>query len=50
MFKETLTKEDGVEIGDRHILNICYADDSVYISDSLGRLQNMVTAKEWSEV
>ena len=37
-FKEALTKQDGVEIGDQHISNVCYADDTVLISDSLGGL------------
>ena len=41
IFKKALTREDGVEIEEKCISNIHYADNTVLISDSLGGLQNM---------
>ncbi len=42
IFKEANTREDGEEIGHKCISNICYTDDPVLISNSLGGLQYMV--------
>ena len=35
-------REDGMEVGEKRISNICYADSTVLILDSLGGLQNML--------
>ncbi len=42
IFEEVLTRVDGVEMGDKCISTIHYADDIMLISDSLRAPQNMV--------
>ena len=42
IFKEALMREVEMKIGEKRISNISYADNTVLISDSLGRLENML--------
>lgn len=46
IFNEALTKDNGVKVGDKHILNIHYVNDTRLILDSLGGLHKICYC-EW---
>lgn len=37
-YSKTFARKDELKIGDKHISNIRYADDTMLMSDSLGRM------------